>query len=76
MPGLFTSVLVLSSSFSFVKCTKLDLMAAVSKDVDPETDSVLTRMLQAVAVPLLGNVCHVFMHGLNQVQVSFTPICF
>nr|GLL37326.1 tafazzin isoform X1 [Ipomoea trifida] len=41
----------------------------VSKDVDPETDSVLTRMLQAVAVPLLGNVCHVFMHGLNQVQI-------
>lgn len=26
-------------------------------------------MLQAVAVPVLGNVCHVFMHGLNRVQI-------
>ncbi|XP_021898886.1 tafazzin, partial [Carica papaya] len=26
-------------------------------------------MLQSVAVPLLGNVCHVFMNGLNRVQV-------
>lgn len=41
----------------------------VSKDIDPEADSVLTRMLQAVAVPVLGNVCHVFMHGLNRVQI-------
>lgn len=45
-------------------------MTTVSKDIDPEADSVLTRMLQAVAVPVLGNVCHVFMHGLNRVQVS------
>lgn len=44
-------------------------MTAVSKDMDPEADSVLTRMLQAVAVPVLGNVCHVFMHGLNRVQI-------
>lgn len=36
-----------------------------------EGDSVLTRMLQAVAVPVLGNVCYVFMHGLNRVQVNF-----
>ncbi|KAG5626081.1 hypothetical protein H5410_011299 [Solanum commersonii] len=41
----------------------------VSKDIDPEADTVLTRMLQAVAVPVLGNVCHVFMHGLNRVQI-------
>ncbi|KAM3290671.1 tafazzin [Capsicum chacoense] len=41
----------------------------VSKDIDPEADSVLTRMVQAVAVPVLGNVCHVFMHGLNRVQI-------
>lgn len=41
----------------------------VSKDIDAEDESVLTRMLQAVAVPVLGNVCHVFMHGLNRVQV-------
>lgn len=44
-------------------------MIAVSKDIDAEEDSVLTRMLQAVAVPVIGNVCHVFMHGLNCVQV-------
>ncbi|KAL1811857.1 hypothetical protein ACET3Z_021922 [Daucus carota] len=41
----------------------------VSKDIDMEGDSVLTRMLQAVAVPVLGNVCYVFMHGLNKVQI-------
>ncbi|KAL0348020.1 UNVERIFIED_CONTAM: hypothetical protein Sangu_1029800, partial [Sesamum angustifolium] len=34
----------------------------VSKDIDAEDDSVLTQMLQAVAVPVIGNVCHVFMH--------------
>ncbi|CDP17184.1 unnamed protein product [Coffea canephora] len=41
----------------------------VSKDIDLEADSVLTRVLQAVAVPVFGNVCHVFMHGLNRVQI-------
>lgn len=41
----------------------------VSKDFVAEDDSVIFRMLQAVAVPLLGNVCHVFMNGLNRVQV-------
>lgn len=47
----------------------LSLVIAVSKDFDVEGDSVLTRVLQAVAVPVIGNVCHVFMHGLNHVQV-------
>ncbi|KAJ7977936.1 Tafazzin family protein [Quillaja saponaria] len=41
----------------------------VSRDFNAEEDSVILRMLQAVAVPVLGNVCHVFMHGLNRVQV-------
>ncbi|KAF5746731.1 hypothetical protein HS088_TW06G00905 [Tripterygium wilfordii] len=41
----------------------------VSKDFIAEEDSVILRMLQAVAVPVLGNMCHVFMHGLNRVQV-------
>ncbi|XAR52635.1 1-acylglycerophosphocholine O-acyltransferase [Bertholletia excelsa] len=41
----------------------------VGKDIRVEEDSVITRMLQAVAVPIIGNVCHVFMHGLNRVQV-------
>ncbi|XP_022969536.1 uncharacterized protein LOC111468521 [Cucurbita maxima] len=41
----------------------------VSKDFNDGEESVILRMLQAVAVPVLGNVCHVFMHGLNRVQV-------
>ncbi|EOY11503.1 hypothetical protein QUC31_009457 [Theobroma cacao] len=41
----------------------------VSKDFNVEEDSVILRTLQAVAVPLIGNVCHVFMNGLNRVQV-------
>jgi len=41
----------------------------VSKDFNAEEESIIVRMLQAVAVPVLGNVCHVFMNGLNRVQV-------
>ncbi|KAG6430373.1 hypothetical protein SASPL_108438 [Salvia splendens] len=44
-------------------------MCPLSKDIDEEDESVLTRLVQAVAVPVLGNVCHVFMHGLNRVQI-------
>ncbi|KAK7258911.1 hypothetical protein RIF29_24500 [Crotalaria pallida] len=41
----------------------------VTMDFNSEEDSTLLRMMQAVAVPVLGNVCHVFMNGLNRVQV-------
>ncbi|XP_057961144.1 uncharacterized protein LOC131153106 [Malania oleifera] len=41
----------------------------VSKDIAAEEDPVIVRMLQSLAVPVIGNVCHVFMHGLNCVQV-------
>ncbi|GMN43909.1 hypothetical protein TIFTF001_013105 [Ficus carica] len=41
----------------------------VSKNFSAEEDSVILRMLQAVAVPVIGNVCHVFMNGLNRIQV-------
>ncbi|XP_057439350.1 uncharacterized protein LOC130731163 [Lotus japonicus] len=41
----------------------------VTRDFSSEEDSMLLRMMQAVAVPVLGNVCHVFMNGLNRVQV-------
>lgn len=41
----------------------------VDKDYNTEEESVILRMLQAVAVPVLGNVCYVFMNGLNTVQV-------
>ncbi|KAG0483469.1 hypothetical protein HPP92_011553 [Vanilla planifolia] len=39
----------------------------VGKDFD---ESFVVRLLQALAVPIIGNACHVFMHGLNYVQVS------
>ncbi|KAL7003099.1 hypothetical protein U1Q18_004256 [Sarracenia purpurea var. burkii] len=42
---------------------------SVGNDVDAEEDSIFTRMLRALAVPVIGNVCHVFMHGLNRVQI-------
>ncbi|KAJ1692119.1 hypothetical protein LUZ63_008817 [Rhynchospora breviuscula] len=43
---------------------------SVDQDVDDSfDDSVLLRLLQSLAVPLIGNACHVFMHGLNFVQV-------
>ncbi|CAN1858534.1 tafazzin [Linum perenne] len=42
---------------------------AVSKELNAEEESVILRMVQAVAVPLLGNMCYVFMNGLNRVQV-------
>ncbi|OIW13575.1 hypothetical protein TanjilG_29316 [Lupinus angustifolius] len=41
----------------------------VTKDFSSEEDSTLLRMMQAVAGPVIGNVCHVFMNGLNHVQV-------
>ncbi|XP_077226315.1 phospholipid/glycerol acyltransferase family protein isoform X2 [Tasmannia lanceolata] len=41
----------------------------VDKDVDAVNDSVITRMLQALALPVIGNACHIFMHGLNHVQI-------
>lgn len=50
-------------------CSTKFYLKRVSKDIDMEGDSVLTRMLQAVAVPVIGNVCYVFMHGLNRVQI-------
>lgn len=47
----------------------LILTETVGKDFNDGEESFILRMLQAVAVPVLGNVCHVFMHGLNRVQV-------
>ncbi|KAG8363852.1 hypothetical protein BUALT_Bualt19G0065500 [Buddleja alternifolia] len=50
-------------------CSSTFYRKRVSKDIDAENDSVMNRMLQAVAVPVIGNVCHVFMHGLNRIQI-------
>jgi monolysocardiolipin acyltransferase len=44
--------------------------SSVGKEVNGIEDSVIFRSLQALAVPLIGNACYVFMHGLNSVQVS------
>lgn len=41
----------------------------MGKEVDGIEDSVIFRSLQALAVPLIGNACYVFMHGLNSVQI-------
>jgi monolysocardiolipin acyltransferase len=41
----------------------------VGKEVDGIEDSVIFRSFQALAVPLIGNACYVFMHGLNSVQI-------
>lgn len=48
-------------------CSILNI--AVNKDVDAFDDSIIVQMLQALAVPVIGNACHVFMHGLNRIQV-------
>lgn len=47
---------------------------SVSKNFSAEEDSVILRMLQAVAVPVIGNVCHVFMNGLNRIQVCLDVV--
>ncbi|KAG6535649.1 hypothetical protein ZIOFF_000672 [Zingiber officinale] len=39
----------------------------VGKAINDE--SILVRMVQALAVPVIGNACYVFMHGLNHVQI-------
>lgn len=57
-----------SSSTSLSRYSKF-YRKRVNKDVDAIDDSVLLRLLQAVAVPLIGNACHVFMHGLNHIQI-------
>jgi hypothetical protein len=41
----------------------------VDVDVDAFDDSIFVRLLQLVAVPVIGSACHMFMHGLNHVQV-------
>ncbi|CAL9207077.1 unnamed protein product [Musa hybrid cultivar] len=41
----------------------------VDKDAHVNGDSTFVRMLQALAVPFIGNACYVFMHGLNDVKI-------
>ncbi|PKA58434.1 N-acylphosphatidylethanolamine synthase [Apostasia shenzhenica] len=41
----------------------------VGKDFDLIDDSGIVRFLQALAVPLIGNACHAFMRGLNDIQI-------
>lgn len=53
-------------SINFCVCV---CVYTVMRDFSSEEESTILRMMQAVAVPILGNVCHVFMNGLNRVQV-------
>jgi hypothetical protein len=55
--------------YIYVFVTQHLLLSAVGKEIDGLEDSVIMRSLQALAVPLIGNACHIFMHGLNTVQV-------
>lgn len=32
-------------------------------------DSAFLKTMQAVAIPLIGNACHIIMHGLNSTEV-------
>lgn len=41
----------------------------VGKDFDSVNESTIVRLLQTLAVPVIGNACHVFMHGLNDIQI-------
>lgn len=41
----------------------------VGKDFDLINESTIVRFLQTLAVPIIGNACHVFMHGLNHIQI-------
>lgn len=59
----------LSSSETSWICVELLNIIAVGKDVESIDDSIIVRFLQALAVPIIGGACHVFMHGLNYVQV-------
>ncbi|KAL9233313.1 hypothetical protein vseg_008331 [Gypsophila vaccaria] len=49
--------------------TAISRIKRVKQQIYAEEESAIARMVQAVAVPILGNVCHVFMHGLNRVQI-------
>ncbi|XP_020586740.1 tafazzin-like, partial [Phalaenopsis equestris] len=40
----------------------------VGKDFESD-ESTIVRFLQFLTVPVIGNVCHAFMHGLNHIQI-------
>lgn len=57
----------------------LDSKPPIKEEVSPQTEanyaaifgdnSHVVRLLQAVAIPIIGNVCHAFMHSFNQTEV-------
>ncbi|KAH9615163.1 hypothetical protein KSS87_014849 [Heliosperma pusillum] len=49
--------------------TALSRIKRVKQQIYAEEESAIARMVQAMAVPIFGNVCYVFMHGLNRVQI-------
>ncbi|CAN6457269.1 unnamed protein product [Victoria cruziana] len=42
---------------------------AVGEEFSEMDETIIMRMLRSLAVPLIGNACHVFMHGFNHVRV-------
>ncbi|KAH0461212.1 hypothetical protein IEQ34_008787 [Dendrobium chrysotoxum] len=41
----------------------------VGKDFESIDGSAIVHFLQFLAVPVIGNACHAFMHGLNHIQI-------
>ncbi|XP_031473329.1 uncharacterized protein LOC116245873 [Nymphaea colorata] len=54
------------SSHLAIRCRR---RVAVSEEFSEMDESIIMRMLRSVAVPIIGNACHVFMHGFNHIRV-------
>ncbi|CAA7399904.1 unnamed protein product [Spirodela intermedia] len=58
-----------SSSMPMPPPSRILRVKTESEDEDRIDGSVIFQLLQYVAIPVIGNVCHVFMHGLNHIQI-------
>ncbi|CAA6663440.1 unnamed protein product [Spirodela intermedia] len=58
-----------SSSMPMPPPSRILRVKTESKDEDRIDGSVIFQLLQSLAIPVIGNVCHVFMHGLNHIQI-------
>ena len=64
---LLAFMLLLTSCYSITAFAE-DKYTAIFQE-----NSYVVRVLQAVALPLIGNVCHAFMHSFNRTEV-FTKL--
>ena len=64
---LLAFMLLLTSCYSILAFAE-DKYTAIFQE-----NSYIVRVLQAVALPLIGNVCHAFMHSFNRTEV-FTKL--